>query len=66
MYMENLEKIKELNLQYKLLRKNGMVVNIELQTNVGVYSVRNQTVISKILDLLIRESQAQIESEVNK
>lgn len=64
--MENLEKIKELNLQYKLLRKNGMVVNIELQTNVGVYSVRNQTVISKILDLLIRESQAQIESEVNK
>lgn len=66
MNMENLEKIKELNLQYKLLRKNGMVVNIELQTNVGVYSVRNQTVISKILDLLIRESQAQIESEVNK
>lgn len=64
--MENLEKIKELNLQYKLLRKNGMVVNIELQTNVGVYSVRNRTVISKILDLLILESQAQIESEVNK
>lgn len=66
MNMENLEKIKELNLQYKLLRKNGMVANIELQTNVGVYSVRNQTVISKILDLLIRESQVQIESEVNK
>jgi hypothetical protein len=64
--MENLEKIKELNLQYKLLRKNGMVVNIELQTNVGVYSVRNRTVISKILDLLILESQAQIESEVDK
>ena len=66
MNMENLEKIKELNLQYKLLRKNGMVVNIELQTNVGVYSVRNRTVISKILDLLILESQAQIESEVDK
>lgn len=64
--MKNLEKIKELNLQYKLLRKNGMVVNIELQTNVGVYSVRNQTVISKMLDLLIQESQVQIESEVNK
>ncbi len=63
--MDSLEKIKELNLQYKLLRKNGMVVNIELQTNVGVYSIRNQTMISKVLDLLIHESQTLIESEVN-
>lgn len=64
--MDSLEKIKELNLQYKLLRKNGMVVNIELQTNVGAYSIRNQTVISKVLDLLIRESQTLLESEVDK
>lgn len=64
--MDSLEKIKELNLQYKLLRKNGMVVNIELQTNVGAYSIRNQMVISKVLDLLIRESQTLLESEVNK
>lgn len=66
MYMDSLEKIKELNLQYKLLRKNGMVVNIELQTNVGAYSIRNQMVISKVLDLLIRESQTLLESEVDK
>ena len=64
--MNSLEKIKELNLQYKLLCKNGMVVNIELQTNVGVYSIRNQTAISKVLDLLIHESQTLLESEVDK
>lgn len=64
--MENLEKMKELNTQYKMLRKNGMVANIELQTNIGRYSVRNQNVICKVLDLLIRESQKQIESEVER
>ncbi len=64
--MKSVEKFKELNLQYKLLRKNAMVVSIELQTNIGAYSIKNQTVINKMLDLLILESQKQIESEVNK
>lgn len=64
--MDELDKIKELNTQYKLLRKNGMVVEVELKTNIGSYNVRNQNVICKVLDLLIRESQKQIESEVNR
>jgi hypothetical protein len=63
--MKNTEKLKELNLQYKLLRKNGMVANVELQTNIGSYAIKNQIMIGKILDLLIHESQSQIESEVN-
>ena len=65
-YMDELYKIKELNTQYKLLRNNGMVVELKLLTNIGIYSIKNPNVISKVLDLLIRESQKQIESEVNK
>ena len=61
-----LDKIKELHQQYKILRKNGMVVNISLETAVGAYNVRNPNVIGKVLDLLIRESQKQIESEVRE
>ena len=64
--MDKLYKIKELNTQYKLLRNNGMVVEVKLLTNIGIYSIKNPNVISKVLDLLIRESQKQIESEVNK
>ena len=61
-----LDKIKELHQQYKILRKNGMVVNISLETAVGAYNVRNPNVIGKVLALLIRESQKQIESEVKE
>ena len=64
--MDKLDRIKELNTQYKLLRNNGMVVEVKLLTNIGIYSIKNPNVISKVLDLLIRESQKQIESEVNK
>jgi hypothetical protein len=55
--MDELDKIKELNTQYKLLRNNGMVVKVDLVTNVGTYVVKNPNIISKVLDLLIRESQ---------
>lgn len=64
--MDKLDKIKELNAQYKLLRKNGMVIKVDLLTDIGIYTIKNANVISKVLDLLIRESQKQIESEVNK
>lgn len=64
--MDKLEKIKELNAQYKLLRKNGMVIKVDLLTDIGIYTIKNANIVSKVLDLLIRESQKQIESEVNK
>ena len=64
--MDKLDRIKELNTQYKLLRNNGMVVELKLLTNIGDYRIKNPNIISKVLDLLIRESQKQIESEVNK
>lgn len=64
--MDKLDKIKELNTQYKLLRKNGMVIKVDLLTDIGIYTIKNSNIISKVLDLLIRESQKQIESEVNK
>lgn len=64
--MDELDKIKELNTQYKLLRNNGMVIKVDLLTDIGIYTIKNANVVSKVLDLLIRESQKQIESEVNK
>lgn len=64
--MDKLDKIKELNTQYKLLRKNGMVIKVDLLTDIGIYTIKNSNVVSKVLDLLIRESQKQIESEVDK
>lgn len=64
--MDKLDKIKELNTQYKLLRKNGMVIKVDLLTDIGIYTIKNANIVSKVLDLLIRESQKQIESEVNK
>lgn len=64
--MDKLDKIKELNAQYKLLRKNGMVIKVDLLTDIGIYTIKNANIVNKVLDLLIRESQKQIESEVNK
>lgn len=64
--MDELDKIKELNTQYKLLRNNGMVIKVDLLTDIGIYTIKNANIVSKVLDLLIRESQKQIESEVNK
>lgn len=64
--MDKLDKIKELNTQYKLLRKNGMIIKVDLLTDIGIYTIKNANIVSKVLDLLIRESQKQIESEVNK
>lgn len=55
-----------LNGQYKQLRNNGLVTCVSLVTPVGFYDIKNKAVISKILDLLILESQKQIESEVDK
>lgn len=62
----SLEQIKELNTQYKILRKSGIVTEVSLKTNVADFLVRNLSIIAKVLDLLINESQKQIESEVEK
>ena len=62
----SLEQIKELNTQYKILRKGGIVTEVSLKTNVADFPVRNPSIVGKVLDLLISESQKQIESEVKK
>lgn len=66
MNMKELKTMKELNTQYKILRNNGLVDAIDIRTNIGTYSVKNKNIINKILDLLILESQKQIEREVNE
>lgn len=62
----SLEQIKELNTQYKILRKGGLVTEVNLKTSVGDFPVRKSSIIAKVLDLLISESQRQIESEVKE
>jgi hypothetical protein len=62
--MEKIEHIKELNAQYRKLRKEELVYSVELKATDGIHAISNREVIVKIIDLLIRESQKQIESEV--
>ncbi len=62
--MEKIEHIKELNAQYRKLRKEELVYCVELKATDGIHDISNREVIVKIIDLLIRESQKQIESEV--
>lgn len=62
--MEKIEHIKELNAQYRKLRKKELVYCVELKATDGIHGISNREVIVKIIDLLIRESQKQIESEV--
>ena len=62
--MEKIEHIKELNAQYRKLRKEELVYSVELKATDGIHAISNREVIVKIIDLLIRESQKQIESEM--
>lgn len=58
--------LKSLNEQYRLLRKDNLVHELRIIATTGVYKVKNNIAIQKVIDLLIRESQTQIEMEVNK
>lgn len=58
--------LKELNEQYKLLQKCGLVSCVSLETPVGFYDIQNPSIIYKILDLLVLESGKQLGSEVDK
>lgn len=64
--MNRIEQLKALNAQYRELRKKELVYSLELKATNGIHGIGNREVINKVVDLLIRESQKQIESEVNK
>lgn len=61
-----IEQLKALNSQYRELRNKELIYRVELHTTNGVYGIGNHEVINKIVDLLISESQKQIEKEVNE
>lgn len=63
---KTLNYLKSLNEQYRLLRKDNLVHELRIIATTGVYKVKNNIAIQKVIDLLIRESQTQIEMEVNK
>lgn len=60
-----IEQLKALNSQYRELRNKELIYRVELHTTNGVYVIGNREVINKIVELLISESQEQIEKEVN-
>lgn len=62
---EKLRKLVEINDAYRKIRKDNLVYEIEIHCVGGIYKIKNQQINSKIIDMLIRESQKQIESEVN-
>lgn len=62
----NIEQLKSLNAQYRKLRDDELVYRIELHATNGVHGISNHVVINKVIDLLIRESQVQIDKEVDK
>lgn len=55
--------MKELNTLYRSLRKEGVVLAVELHTTKGVQTIKNQDVIRKVLALLIRESNSKTDDE---
>jgi hypothetical protein len=63
---KTLNYLKSLNEQYRQLRKDNLVHELRIIATTGVYKIKNNIAIQKVIDLLIRESQIQIEMEVNK
>lgn len=55
--------IRELNAQYRELQKSELVYRVDVKATNGTHSIANKTIINKIIDLLIRESQKQIKKE---
>lgn len=64
MEIETLNYLKSLNEQYRQLRKDNLVKELDIVAATGVYKVKNNNAIQKVIDLLIRETQKQIEMEV--
>ena len=60
----SIKQLKELNEQYRKLRNEEVVYRMELSATNGKHVVCNREVLNKIVDLLISESQQQIEKEV--
>lgn len=63
--MSSIDELKILNAQYKELRKSELVYRIELKAVNGTHGIGNKKIINKVIDLLIHESQKQIEKEVS-
>ena len=60
----SIKQLKELNEQYRKLRNEEVVYRMVLSGTNGTHVVCNREVLNKIVDLLISESQQQIEKEV--
>lgn len=56
----DIEKLRALNVQYRRLRSAAMVKHITLKSIIGDFNIINESVINKILDLLIQETRGQI------
>lgn len=62
---EKLRKLIEINNAYRKIRKDNLVYEVKIHCVGGIYMIKNQQINSKIIDMLIKESQKLIESEAN-
>lgn len=62
---EKFKKLVEINDAYRKIRKDNLVYEVEIHCVGGTYMIKNQQINSKIIDMLIKESQKLIESEAN-
>ena len=62
--MANIEQLRALNAHFRRLRDKEKVYLVELHATNGKHGISNTEIINKIVDLLIKESQTQIEKEI--
>lgn len=59
----NVNYLKGLLAQYKVLQESGMVMEVKLITMVGEYSITNDSAIAKMLQAAITEAEREINDE---
>lgn len=59
----NVNYLKGLLAQYKVLQESGMVMEVKLITMVGEYSITNDSAIAKMLQAAIAEAEREINDE---
>lgn len=62
--MSKIEQLRALNAHFRKLRDKEHVYLIELHATDGKHGIANPEIINKIVDLLIKESQTQIQKEI--
>ena len=64
--MEDIRQLEKLRDAYQRIRGESLATGITINTLAGDYPIKNQQVVSAVLDFLIREVSDQIKKEIDK